>query len=83
MSGDERSIRARQIIEDEVFIEACEAVERAAVEAMIALPFNDPQKISDYAARVQAVRNVRSAIQSIMLEGLDNATRDQTARGIA
>lgn len=78
-----RGERARQILDDEVFIEAFATVERDAIEAMIALPPGSGDLLIEYTARIRAVRDARQAIHSVMLTGKDTATRANRDRTFA
>lgn len=76
-----RGVRARQILEDELFIEAFDAVERQAIEDMLSVPWWRIRRLSDHAARIRAIRDARAAIHAVMLNGLDKEQRE--ARGKA
>lgn len=72
-----RGERARQILEDELFIEAFDAVERQAVEDMLSVPWWRIRRLADHAARIRAIRDARSAIRAVMLNGEDKAKASQ------
>ena len=77
---ERRGQRAREIIEDPIFVEAWEAVERAAVEAMLAVPIDKASELQAHQGRVLAIRGMRQELQTVIENGLAatrRANRDQ------
>lgn len=72
-----RGDRARQILEDDLFIDAFAEVERRAIEDMLTVPWWRVRRLADHAARIRAIRDARAAIQSVMLNGSDTAKRGE------
>lgn len=78
-----RAIRAKQIIEDELFIAAFEEVEREAVEDMLKVSWWNVKRLSAHAARIRAIRDARQAIEAAMMDGPDLAARKERLKAIA
>lgn len=78
-----RGVRAQQIMDDPLFIEAFDAVERQAIEDMLTVPWWRVRRLLDHAARVRAVRDARAAIHAVMLNGKDRAARSERNRAFA
>ena len=70
-----RAIRAKQIVEDDLFIEAFAAVERDAIEDMLRTPWWRVRRLADHAARIRAIRDARQAIAAVMHDGPEMAAR--------
>lgn len=70
-----RAVRAKQITEDELFIEAFAQCERDAIEDMIGIWPPDRDKLVDRVAEIRAIRNARQAIEAVMRDGPDMAAR--------
>lgn len=70
-----RAIRARQIIEDELFVGAFATVERNAIEDMLVVPWWNVKRLSAHATRIRAIRDARQAIEAVMRDGPDMAAR--------
>lgn len=78
-----RAGRAKQIIEDELFIAAFETVERDAVEDMLKVPWWNVKRLAAHAARIRAIRDARQAIEAVMRDGPDMSARNQRLKAIA
>jgi hypothetical protein len=75
-----RGIRAQQILEDELFIQAFDAVERQAIEDMLTVPWWRIRRLADHAARVRAIRDARAAIHAVMINGKDKEQRSERGK---
>lgn len=75
MSDIERGNRARQIIEDPLFIEAWEGLERGAIERLAAADANDTDTLRSLTMSLQTVRAVRRRMEVWMAQGKDAAER--------
>jgi hypothetical protein len=75
-----RGVRARQILDDELFIEAFDAVERQAIEDMLSVPWWRIRRLADHAARIRAIRDARAAIHAVMMNGVDKEQREARSK---
>jgi hypothetical protein len=75
-----RGARARQILDDEMFIEAFDAVERQAIEDMLSVPWWRIRRLADHAARIRAIRDARAAIHAVMMNGMDKEQREARSK---
>lgn len=75
-----RAARAKQILEDELFVEAFETLERNLVDSIA----NDPgaASVTTLAARIAGLRDVRQHLRSIMLNGEDIAASEERRRTV-
>jgi hypothetical protein len=70
-----RATRAQQIIEDPLFVEAFDGMEKGAVERIAACDANDKEKLQALALSLQAIRATRRRFVVWMAEGEDAARR--------
>ena len=74
-----RAERAKEIIEDPIFIAAWNAAEAAALEEMINLPIGMVDQLYIHQARVKAVRDMRQELMTIITNGRAASLRQQRA----
>ena len=79
---ESRAIRAKQILEDPLFIEAFDAVERAAVDRIASLGPDKLGELQELAATIRAVRGVRSEIEILTYGTFDQSRRAEKAKTI-
>lgn len=77
-----RAGRAKQIIEDELFIAAFENVERDAIEDMLKVSWWNVKRLSAHAARIRAIRDARQAIEAAMMDGPEMAAREKRLKAV-
>lgn len=78
---ERRGQRAKEILEDPIFVEAWEAVEREAIEALLAVPLDKASDLQAHQVRVLAVRGMRQELQTVIDNGVAatrRANRDQS-----
>ena len=75
IDAESRATRALQILEDPLFVEACDKIERAAIEDMLNVPWWRIRRLSDHCARIRAIRDARAELRSVMLTGTSAARR--------
>lgn len=74
-----RGVRARQILEDDLFREAWEGMERGAVERLAACDVTDAKTLQALTLALQTVRKTRAIFAAWVSEGKAAADRQQRA----
>jgi hypothetical protein len=77
-----RAARARMILEDEIFMDAIADIERRAIDDLVASQDATEDHLRYCAARVTAARELRRAIEAVMLNGHDDVNREERAKTI-
>lgn len=70
-----RANRARQILDDPLFIEAFEGLEKGAIERISACDTHDKERLQTLALSLQTIRAVRHRFQLWVADGEDAARR--------
>lgn len=76
-----RAERARQILEDDLFVEMVERLHEMYLDDVMRATDDDARR--EAVANLRALRDVREAIQTVLVNGMDKAMRDMRAKGIA
>lgn len=73
-----RGIRAQQILDDEILVEALNRLEADAVDALASADLSDGQALIRHAAELKAARTFRDDLKSLVQTG-ERATTRPTA----
>lgn len=71
-----RAVRAKQLLEDELFSEAWEGLERGAIERLAAADTNDTKTLQALTMSLQTVRAIRRRFEVWIAEGKEAAERE-------
>ncbi len=72
----ERAARARQITEDDLFIEAWQGIERGAIERLAMCDATDTTRLQTLTLALQSIRAVRNVFEAWVFQGKEAADRE-------
>jgi hypothetical protein len=75
----DRGLRAQQLVDDPLFVEAWEGLEAGAIQRLAACSVTDVMQLQQLALSLQTIRALRSRMQTWILHGQEAARRQELA----